>query len=526
MVCCFPLKKSHLLPRTIFVVSFVLPVGMFFALATVAWPQEQSTEQTRPARPIHIVPRTVGLNVLGLGASSSQAPGVQLNYYGGPVVSNLQVVVVYWGTDVSSLVSDGIAGFFQNITKSTYFDLLSEYSTNVNPIGGGAGTNQSIGRGTYGGSYTITPSVCNGGVPPCLVTDAQVQTEVINQINAAQLPMPELDGNGNVNTFYMIYFPPGVTIELQTFASCVYSCAYHGTTSSTFNSKNLAYGVMPDFGPTSGCTRGCGTGTEFQNVTLISSHEMAETVTDFDAELAALYFPPLAWIDPVFGTGEIGDICNHQESVATTPGGTYTVQLLWSNQLNACVNIGSHPSFQLTAPSTVMPETAFNFTATAENPLGSSTDASFAGTIHFTSSDPQAVLPADFTFTPNDQGTQGFSATLKKSGAQTITATDTVNSAILGTATVTVSGTTLTFIPTSLLYGIQAIGTTSLARRVTLTNQTGGTISIAFIAIPGTYPSDFVNTTTTCTSTLAVNQSCIVYVTFTPGALARDPPPC
>jgi hypothetical protein len=28
-----------------------------------------------------------------------------------------------------------------------------------------------------------------------------------------------------------------------------------------------------------------------------------------------------------------------------------------------------------------------------------------------------------------------------------------------------------------------------------------------------------VNTTTTCTSTLAVNQSCIVYVTFTPGAL-------
>jgi hypothetical protein len=520
VVCCFPSQKSHFLPRTSSVVSVVLSVGMcFLALATVAWPQQQSTEQTQPARPIHIVPRTVGLNVLGRGASSSHAPGIQLNYYGGPVVSNLRVVVVFWGTRVSSVVTDGIGGFFQNITNSIYFDLLSEYSTNVTPIGGGAGTNQSIGRGTYGGSYTITPSVCNGGVPPCLVTDAQVQTEVINQINAAQLPMPELDSNGNVDTLYMIYFPSGVTIQLQTFSSCVYFCAYHGTTTGTFNSKNLAYGVMPDFGPTSGCARGCGTGTELQNVTLISSHEMAETVTDFDAELAALYFPPLAWIDPIFGTGEIGDICNHQESVATTPGGTYTVQLLWSNQRNACVNIGSHPSFQLTAPSTVMPGASFNFTVAAVNPVGSSTDTSFAGSVHFTSSDPQAVLPADFTFTPNDQGTQDFGATLKKSGAQTITATDTVNSAILGTATVTVGGTTLTFIPTSLLYGIQAIGTTSFARKVTLTNQTGGTISIASIAITGTNASDFLNTTTTCSSTLAVNQSCIVNVTFTPGAL-------
>lgn len=180
---------------------------------------------------------------------------------------------------------------------------------------------------------------------------------------------------------------------------------------------------------------------------------------------------------------------------------------------------GSQPSFQLTAPAAAVPQTSFNFTVTAENPAGGSTDTSFAGTVHFTSSDSLAVLPADFTFTPNDQGTQGFGATLKRSGGQTITATDTVNSAIIGTATVTVSGTTLTFAPTLLAFGNQAIGTTNIARKVTLTNQTGAEINIVSIAITGTNASDFAETATTCGSTLAVSKSCTLSFTFTPVAL-------
>jgi hypothetical protein len=506
-----------LVPGIISLFASVLPLGVcFLASATAVWPQ-RSTQQMRPARPIHIVPRTVGPEALKPVGSTPQTPAVQLNYYGGPVVSNLQVVVVLWGSGVSTVVTNGIEDFFKSMINSSYFDLLSEYSTYGPPIGGGTGTNQSIGRGTFGGLLTIAPSICNA--PPCTITDAQLQTELLSQITAANLPPPELDSSGNVNTLYMIYFPPGVTIQLENFNSCVEFCAYHGTTTSTFNSKSLAYGVMPDFGPTSMCTRGCGTGTEFENITSISSHEMAETVTDYDAELATPYFPPLAWIDPVYGTGEIGDICNHIETTVTTPGGIYTVQQLWSNQLNACVSIGSHPSFHLTAPSTAMPGTAFNFTATAENPVGGSTDTSFAGTVRFTSSDSQAVLPTDFTFTPNDQGTRPFSAMLKTSGAQTITATDTVNSAVTGSGTVTVGGTVLTVVPTLLPYGIQAIGTTSFARKAALTNQTNGTVNITSIAITGTNASDFMTTTSTCSSTLVVNSSCSVGMIFTPGAL-------
>ena len=50
----------------------------------------------------------------------------------------------------------------------------------------------------------------------------------------------------------------------------------------------------------------------------------------------------------------------------------------------------------------------------------------YTGTVHFTSSDAQAGLPANYTFTGGDAGTHVFSVTLKTAGTQSITATDTV----------------------------------------------------------------------------------------------------
>jgi hypothetical protein len=51
---------------------------------------------------------------------------------------------------------------------------------------------------------------------------------------------------------------------------------------------------------------------------------------------------------------------------------------------------------------------------------------SYLGTVHFTSSDPQAKLPASYTFTAADAGTHVFSVTLKTAGTQSVTATDIV----------------------------------------------------------------------------------------------------
>ena len=62
----------------------------------------------------------------------------------------------------------------------------------------------------------------------------------------------------------------------------------------------------------------------------------------------------------------------------------------------------------------------------------------YTGTIHFTSSDTRAGLPADYTFTAADQGKHTFQVTFKTPGAQTIRAADPSNSAVASSANVTV----------------------------------------------------------------------------------------
>src|SRR5262249_6407296 len=63
------------------------------------------------------------------------------------------------------------------------------------------------------------------------------------------------------------------------------------------------------------------------------------------------------------------------------------------------------------------------FTLLAEADSGHMATA-YTGTVHFTSSDPQALLPADYTFTAADQGQHTFSTTLLTAGSQTLFATD------------------------------------------------------------------------------------------------------
>ncbi len=89
-------------------------------------------------------------------------------------------------------------------------------------------------------------------------------------------------------------------------------------------------------------------------------------------------------------------------------------------------------------PSSVTPGAASNFTVTAYDPYGNIATG-YTGKVHFTSTDPSAVLPPDYTFNSGNAGTQSFSATLNATGTQTIFATDTVTSSITGSETATVN---------------------------------------------------------------------------------------
>ncbi len=89
-------------------------------------------------------------------------------------------------------------------------------------------------------------------------------------------------------------------------------------------------------------------------------------------------------------------------------------------------------------PATATAGTAFNFTVTALDTYNN-VATGYRGTIHFTSSDAGATLPADYAFAAGDAGIRSFPATLTTSGAQTITATDTITPSITGYGSTTVS---------------------------------------------------------------------------------------
>src|SRR5262249_1561715 len=83
-------------------------------------------------------------------------------------------------------------------------------------------------------------------------------------------------------------------------------------------------------------------------------------------------------------------------------------------------------------PSTTTAGVAGNLTVTLKDPYGNIANG-YRGTVHFTSSDAKAVLPASYTFTAGDAGVHTFNATLKTAGTQSITVKDTATVSITST---------------------------------------------------------------------------------------------
>jgi hypothetical protein len=95
--------------------------------------------------------------------------------------------------------------------------------------------------------------------------------------------------------------------------------------------------------------------------------------------------------------------------------------------------------FYLDVPAVVQAGTPFVVTVYVGDQFGNLA-TNYGGTVTFSTSDPDAgvLLPADYTFQPSDGGVASFVVTLQTPGSQTLTATDTVQGAVFGTAACTV----------------------------------------------------------------------------------------
>ena len=176
---------------------------------------------------------------------------------------------------------------------------------------------------------------------------------------------------------------------------------------------------------------------------------------------------------------------------------TYTVTAVfrsWTAKSEASdpVRVTRLDHLTVSVPSSASAGAPTSFTVTARDASGG-TVAGYRGTVHFTSTDPQATVPVDYTFVAGDAGTRTFTGglTFRTSGSQVVTAADTVQAARTATATVVVGpgmATTLAFVqqPASTTAGATMTPSVTVQIKDAFGNLTTSTAAVGLAVTGGT----------------------------------------
>jgi hypothetical protein len=313
-----------------------------------------------------------------LAGAQAAAASNDVTYNGGPVAHSMTGVIVDWGSNVNPMYTNETSG------DPGLIKYLASQSGSTGDIGGvlaqymDSSGHNAANAVSYGQQYEITPSVTS-----TTISDSQIASELVSQIQAGHLPHPA--GNG-LGTIYLVLFPVG-DAECAGAQDCSANapdtssadlCAYHsGTTLS--DGTALLYAVLPD--DTSGpMSDECGQApTVLQDQTSHLSHEWSETISD-----------PLGnawWVNDTSSGddgNEIGDNCNQMMS---SEGG-WTVQLEWSNLDGNCVGselaysapTASFVNSSLAAPNEPVSFDALSSTERQPSPPNATTGAASAVT--------------------------------------------------------------------------------------------------------------------------------------------------
>jgi hypothetical protein len=269
----------------------VQPSGKELTVSTRAVRKTNHTsEKSQTKSPIRIVP-------LHPAVRDAAAPAPHLTYRNGPLLANVEVFTLFWGTHwqdtANAHLSQQMNSFFDFVLTSPLIDQLAEYSV----------PGKNIGHGRRIGTKILTTPA-----PHKTVQDSAIQSLLKSELVSGTIPA------ANSNSLYFVFLPPGTTVKQGGSASCKVFCGYHDATPD-----GIFYAAMPYPG-CSGCMGGLAV---LPALTSISSHELCEAITD--------PIPGQGWYDD--SNGEIGDICAWK----TKQLGGYTVQLEWSNTAGGCI---------------------------------------------------------------------------------------------------------------------------------------------------------------------------------------------
>ncbi|HXJ96314.1 MAG TPA: choice-of-anchor D domain-containing protein [Terriglobia bacterium] len=204
------------------------------------------------------------------------------------------------------------------------------------------------------------------------------------------------------------------------------------------------------------------------------------------------------------------------------PGSPQTVSLTGTGTSAAGPPAVSLSPTSLTFPLTVIGQAAPTQGVTLTNTGGSALSIT---SITITSPGTQYYKAYSQTNTCGTSVAAGASCTItvtytaKQSSPPVTTATLSIYDNATGspqTVALSGTGTFVKLVPTSLTFASQAVGATSAAQTVTLTNTLGQALALT-VSITGTNPTDFAQTNT-CGGSVAAGASCTFSVTFVPTA--------
>jgi hypothetical protein len=223
---------------------------------------------------------------------------VTLTDNGGPVLTNVEVVVIFWGSywgstsPAPAVSADTYYQCFTGIVTGPYMTGLEQY--------------RGVGPGTMLGQFvnTTPPDPANP------YSNSDVETMLTNYLQNNSSCPPPLAGH---NRFYAVVTPPNIGNTLGAEGEHL---------NFTYNGVQAFYAWITDDGQ--GLTQGTSNG-----VVNTFSHELAEACTD----------PLLSSFLTSGGDGgdEIGDACNNEFAIVQMNGVSCNVQCYWSEADNACI---------------------------------------------------------------------------------------------------------------------------------------------------------------------------------------------
>ena len=325
--------------------------------------------------------------------------------------------------------------------------------------------NHNGSSGNLAGGQVVT-----AGAPAQLAFDVQPTDTPAGQAIAPAVTVRILDASGNQTTSTADVtvatgdpdaFTAGSTttvaavngvatfanLRINTAGTYAIGAASTNLATATSNSFNVTAGTAVTFA--FGVPASIPAGQSF-DITVTAKDQFNNTATGYTGVVHFTSSDPQATLTPdtTFAGADVG--------VRTISGGTIlktsgnqtitatdtaaTNPSIAGTSASILINPGDATVLVVTAPSAI--ETAgvpFAVTVKAQDGYGNPA-AGYVGPIHFTSTDLQADLPADYTFVPGtDQGTQTFSVTLHSAGQWTVTATEVSSpsfSGVSGTITV------------------------------------------------------------------------------------------